>query len=67
MGLRVLSGGYMGEDQMMAACGLDCGSCEIRLAPTDPKAAQIAIDWFRNQGWLEMDEGIDQVLERKMY
>jgi hypothetical protein len=27
----------------------------------------IAIDWFRNQGWLEMDEGIDQVLERKMY
>jgi hypothetical protein len=53
--------------QWMAACGLDCGGCEIRLALTDPAAAQVLVQWFKSQGWLGQDEGIPQILERKMY
>jgi hypothetical protein len=52
---------------MMAACGLDCGSCAIRLAPADPAAAKVVVDWFREEGWLAEDEGMAQVIERKMY
>jgi hypothetical protein len=53
--------------EMMGACGLDCGTCEIRLAPTDARAAQVLVDWFRSRGWLTADEGMEQVLARKMY
>ncbi|HDQ71532.1 MAG TPA: DUF3795 domain-containing protein [Chloroflexi bacterium] len=56
----------MGSD-MIAACGLDCGSCEIRLAPTDPDAARCVIDWFKHQGWLSEDEGLAEIIERGMY
>ena len=52
---------------MMAACGLDCGTCVIRLAPADPAAAETLLGWFRKEGWLGEDEGMAQVLERKMY
>jgi hypothetical protein len=51
----------------MAVCGLECGTCEIRRAPTDPDAAQVVVTWFRKMGWLEDDEGISQVIERGMY
>lgn len=52
---------------MIAACGLDCGSCRLRLAPADPVAAKLVVDWFKRQGWLAADEGIAQIIERKMY
>ncbi|MBN2172089.1 MAG: DUF3795 domain-containing protein [Candidatus Krumholzibacteriota bacterium] len=52
---------------MMAACGLDCGTCEIRLAPTDPAAARIFVDWLKQQGRLAEGEGMPEVMERKMY
>lgn len=55
------------DNKMIAACGLDCGSCEIRLAPTDPASAIVVIDWFKKQGWLSEDEGMEQIIERKMY
>jgi len=55
------------DGQLIAACGLDCGSCEIRLLPTDEKAAREAIDWYRQQGWLKEDEGLAEALARKMY
>ena len=51
---------------MMAACGLDCGSCEIRLAATDPAAAKVVVDWFRKEGWLKEDEGIEQAIKGSM-
>jgi hypothetical protein len=50
-----------------AACGLDCGSCEIRLAPADEAAAQVVVEWFRSQGWLGEAEGMAQAIHRKMY
>jgi len=55
------------EIEMMAACGLDCSGCEIRRAPTDAQAAQVIVDWFRKEGWLTAEEGMAEVLERKMY
>lgn len=52
--------------RMMGVCGLDCGTCEIRLAPRDPDAAEVVVDWFQKMGWLEEDEGIEEVVERGM-
>ena len=52
---------------MMAACGLDCGRCPIRLAPGDANAARTVVHWFRQEGWLADDEGMQQAIERKMY
>jgi hypothetical protein len=55
------------DNSMMGACGLDCESCEIRLAPTDPAAGKVVVDWFKREGWLSDGEGMAQVIERKMY
>lgn len=51
---------------MIAACGLDCSSCDIRLAPFDSGAAERLLDWFHQMGWLTAEEGMDQVIERRM-
>lgn len=53
--------------RIIAVCGLDCTECDMRLAPTDPEAAKRVVAWFREMGWLEDDEGLDEVLERSMY
>jgi hypothetical protein len=53
--------------QMIAVCGLDCGSCDIRRVPTDPEAAQRVVAWFKEMGWLEKDEGVSEVIQRSMY
>jgi len=53
--------------QMMGVCGLDCGTCEIRLVPTDPEAAQRVVAWFHEMAWLEEDEGVTEIIEREMY
>jgi len=55
------------NSRWLAACGLNCETCEIRLAPHDPVAAESVLNWFKSQGWLTQDEGISEVIERKMY
>lgn len=50
-----------------AACGLNCETCEIRLAPHDADAAEGVMKWFRSMAWLKEDEGMDEVIERRMY
>ncbi len=57
----------MDAASMMAACGLECLTCRLRLAPTDPAAAQSVLAWFRHQGWIAEGEGMAQVMERRMY
>jgi hypothetical protein len=52
---------------MMAVCGLDCATCDIRLIPLDDQAAQRAIGWYKQMGWLKEDEGVKEAIERKMY
>jgi len=51
----------------IAACGLDCEACEIRRVPFDAEAAKSVVAWFREQGWLQADEGVTEILERGMY
>ena len=55
------------DTEMLAACGLDCGPCPIRLIPIDAEAAKGVIDWFKQMGWLKESEGIAEAIERKMY
>ena len=55
------------ENLKIAACGLNCETCEIRCAPFDAEAADEVVKWFQSQGWLAEDEGMPEVLERKMY
>jgi len=35
--------------QMIGACGLDCGQCDIRQAKDDPELAQHVVDWFKEE------------------
>lgn len=53
--------------EMLAACGIDCGNCPIRLIPIDEEAAQGAINWFKEMGWLREDEGVAEAIERNMF
>ena len=46
---------------------MDCENCEIRSAPFDTDAAEIVLKWFKSQGWLTEDEGMPDVIERKIY
>lgn len=55
------------RSEMMGACGLDCGTCEIRQAPHDAEAAGVVVRWFQEMGWLDEDEDITEVIERGMY
>ncbi|NOR82893.1 MAG: DUF3795 domain-containing protein [Ardenticatenales bacterium] len=55
------------QSEMIGACGIDCGDCDIRKVPHDPEAAQRIVAWFRQMEWLEPGEGVKEVLERSMY
>jgi len=55
------------EERWIAACGLDCEACEIRRVPFDAEAAQAVVAWFRKMGWLQDDQGLTEILTRRMY
>jgi hypothetical protein len=55
------------NDEMIAVCSLDCGLCAIRKAPSDPESAKRIVGWFKKEGWLKENEGIEEVIEKKMY
>ena len=38
------------DEPLMAACGLDCEECEIRLASDNPELASRISDWFHRHG-----------------
>ena len=56
----------MSENEWIAACGLDCGSCEIRRLAFDEKAAEVCLAWYREMGWLTAEEGVEDALARGM-
>ncbi|MCK5247821.1 methyltransferase domain-containing protein [Candidatus Bipolaricaulota bacterium] len=56
----------MGNRKWIAACGLDCESCDIRRLPFDEAAAEICVRWYREMGWLTLEEGVAEALERKL-
>jgi hypothetical protein len=53
-------------DEMMAACGLLCGPCEIRRMPFDDDAARVTIEWYRKMGWLTEKDGVKEAIEKNM-
>ena len=53
--------------EMLACCGIDCGSCPIRLIPIDEEASAGVINWFKEMGWLKENEGVAEAIEKKMY
>lgn len=55
------------ELKMIAACGLDCGGCDIYRVPDDPDAARKVTKWFKEMGWLEEGEGVPEVTEKAPY
>lgn len=38
----------------IAACGLDCTECDIRLAADDPEIAQATAGWFDRELGIEL-------------
>ena len=60
-------GGLLMDEEMMAACGLDCKGCAIRRAPEDPEAAEELIRWLKALKLLAPGEGLAEVIEKKMY
>jgi len=54
-------------DVMMGACGIDCEPCEIRRAPFDEAAALTVVSWYRKNGWLKPDEGLQEAMQKKMF
>jgi hypothetical protein len=54
-------------NRQIAACGLDCGSCEILRVPTDPEATRSVTDWFRRMGWIGEGEGVEDVVRKAPY
>ncbi len=57
----------MEREMVLAACGLDCTVCDIRLLPTDPAAAERTVAWYREMRWLKEGEGAAEALARQMY
>ncbi len=53
--------------RQIAVCGLDCGSCDISRVSTDPEAAKSVTEWFREMGWIEEGEEVDDVVGRAPY
>ena len=51
----------------MAACGIDCKNCSQYkvTVENDLKAAESLIEWFRSQGWIEKDDGVEAILNKK--
>ncbi len=54
------------DDMLMAACGLLCGSCDIRKMPFDNEAARVTVDWYREMGWLKKNEGVKEAIAKNM-
>lgn len=58
-------GHFSGEDgDLVSACGLDCQQCDLRLAPADAKAADRAVSWLKEMGWLAEGEGLPEARAR---
>ena len=53
------------KGKMIAVCGLECFACPIYKASVgDVEAAELLVGWWKGEGWLKDDEGVDEVLAR---
>jgi hypothetical protein len=37
------------QEHLIAACGIDCTDCDIRLAPTNVQLAMDIVEWFKHE------------------
>ena len=49
----------------MAACGIDCSQCGSYKVTTeqDLKEAENLVEWYRGNGWIGANAGVEAVLE----
>lgn len=53
------------EQQIIAACGIECSQCTLRRASLgDLDAAEGLAKWWRSEGWMKEDEGATEVVAR---
>lgn len=52
------------ETCKMAACGLDCGACDLYKAAFDITAAESLVDWFKSKGWIGVHDGADELMKK---
>jgi len=45
----------------LAACGVNCNECGTYNKEHDIKAAESMVEWYREQGWIEKNEGAEAV------
>ena len=55
------------NDQILACCGLECNNCPLLNAHKDPQEAEKIVDWFRSEGWIQKNDGVQQMLREKPY
>ncbi|HKM17326.1 MAG: DUF3795 domain-containing protein [Firmicutes bacterium] len=55
------------EKLELAACGIDCNECDIYKAAFDRKAAESLARWFKRQGWIGKDEGVEAIMQKAPY
>jgi hypothetical protein len=51
----------------ISACGLNCTTCDLLLLPASTEAQNRLFPWFRGEKWLGENEGIKEVIERRIY
>ena len=54
------------EKNRMAACGVDCCECAqyTITMEKDINAAELLVEWFRSQGWINKNDGAEAVMEK---
>jgi len=55
------------KGQRTAACGLSCLACDQYRLPDDQAVQARMIPFYRSQGWLKDEEGLETAIAKKMY
>jgi len=48
----------------LAACGIDCNECGHYKLEQDLKSAEYLVEYFRDGGWIEENDGTEAVLKK---
>ena len=51
----------------LAACGVDCNECGTYNKEHDIKAAELLVEWYREQAWIGKNEGAEAVQKNPPY
>jgi len=56
----------MMENLKLAACGIDCSECASYKVTMnqDLKAAESLVEWYKGQGWIGKNEGVEAIIKK---